>query len=61
MDIKTGKTLVHRNKKRNKKMYECYNYSNIFGYEYYYLLTDFNENFIDKNTNYEDIYNKFLK
>lgn len=48
---------IKQNKKLNYKIFEHSSYNNIAGYNNYYVLTDYSENFIAKFPKFEMIDN----
>lgn len=53
------KTIIKRSKRKNFKVWHSESWNNISGYNNYYYLTDYNNNFIRKLWNFED-YKKFI-
>ncbi len=54
-------TLIKRNKKQNYKIFIHESYSNISGYEEYFVVTDYNEIFIKKMLTFKQVEDIFLK
>lgn len=61
MKTKYKITLIKRNKKQNYKIFIHESYNNISGYEKYFIVTDYNENFINKMLTFKQVEDIFLK
>ena len=49
---KSGSKQLKQCKKYNYRIFENYNYSEMGGYEYYYVITDYKGNYINALPNY---------
>lgn len=54
-------TLIKRNKKQNYKIFIHEGYNNISNYEKYFIVTDYNEIFINKMLTFKQVEDIFLK